>query len=143
MRRAVTAALWLLVVSCADRDLIVPSNYVVIPPVSSTVDPDQEEYIYAVPETMPTFPGGLDEMWAFIESNLEYPNYGCWEGRVYIAFVVNKDGSLSDFEIPKGMGSPFDEKALEVVRKMPAWSPGLQNGIPVRVKMVFPIRFYR
>lgn len=142
MIRVITAAFGLMILSCADHDLIAPSNHEVIPPSVSTSDSDREGCIFILVESWPVYSGGVEEMWAIIHNNLVCPsNFRCVDGSVFVAFTVNEDGSLSDFEIVRGLGSPFDERALDVVRQMPDWSPGLQNGLPVRTKMVLPIKF--
>nr|PZN50375.1 MAG: hypothetical protein DIU61_15255 [Bacteroidota bacterium] len=138
MRQVITAALGLLVVSCTEPELIAPLRFNVHPPPVSPSDV-QLECVFI--ESPPTFPGGHEALDDFIKRNLEYPKARRWEGKVFVAFIVDKDGSLSDFEVLKGIGQPADEKALDVVKKMPAWSPGHQTGTPVRMRMVIPIRF--
>lgn len=74
--------------------------------------------------------------------NLEYPKDGrCAEGSVYIEFIVNEDGSLSDFGVLKGILESFDNSALETVKKMPNWTPAQRGNKPTRTKLVIPIAF--
>jgi protein TonB len=63
------------------------------------------------------------------------------KGKVFIGFIVNVDGSLSDFKIVKGLADPFDKSALETLKKMPNWIPAKQNNKPIRTKMVMPVWF--
>jgi TonB family protein len=138
MRQVITAAVGLLVLSCTEPELIAPLKFNVPPP---PVSPSDVKLECVFIESPPTFPGGHEALHDFIKRNLEYPQARCWEGKVFVAFIVDKDGSLSDFEVLKGIGQPADQMALDVVKKMPAWSPGHQTGTPVRMRMVIPIRF--
>ena len=90
-------------------------------------------------------PVGGDEAWAkFLNKNLRYPQEAEGEGvsgRVLMSFVVEKDGTLSNFKIERPAGHGFDEEATRVLKLAKAWKPGIQNGRPVRVKFVIPINF--
>ncbi len=101
-----------------------------------------EVLMYA--EQMPEFPGGEEGVWKFLGDNLNYPdkarNKGI-EGKVWTSFVIDKNGVVKDIEIVSGIGGGCDEEALRVLKLMPAWKPGIQNGIPVNVKFRFPINF--
>ena len=91
---------------------------------------------------MPSYPGGHAEMKRFIKDNLKYPRHsGTVQGKVFIEFIVNEDGSLSDFRLVKGLVESFDNSALETVKKMPNWIPAKRENTPIRTKMVIPIRF--
>ncbi len=95
-------------------------------------------------EIMPEFPGGQEAMYAFLLKNLKYPNEARKEkisGVVYVTFVVNTDGSISDQTILKSPHQSMSDEALRVVGKMPNWKPGYMNGKAVRAKMTLPIRF--
>ncbi len=95
-------------------------------------------------EIMPEFPGGLEAMQDYIQKNLSYPKWAIEnniKGKVVLAFVVLPDGSIDYTEIEKGIGFGCDEEALRVLREMPKWSPGIQNGKKVAVKLILPIRF--
>lgn len=101
--------------------------------------------IYEIAEQMPEFPnGGTTGLMNFIGKNLKYPTY-CQEegiqGKVIVAFVVNKDGSTSDFKVVWSANKYLDKEALRVLSGMPKWKPGKQNGVPVRVKCTVPINF--
>jgi protein TonB len=96
-------------------------------------------------EKLPEFPGGMAEMYKFINSNIKYPSAaqrGNISGRVFVKFVVEKDGSISSIEIMKGIGFGCDEEAARVIKSMPRWSPAKQNGKSVRVYYNMPV-FYR
>ena len=102
-----------------------------------------EEIINAV-ENMPEYPGGFDAMFDFINANLVYPQEAIdagIEGRVFVGFVVEKDGSVSSIKLLRGIGYGCDEAAMDVVRKMPKWKPGRHNGISVRTRMNVPVSF--
>jgi TonB family protein len=95
-----------------------------------------------VTEPMPSYPGGHSEMMNFIKKNLEYPRDSrTVQGKVYVEFVVNETGSLSDFKIFKGLADSFDNSALETVKKMPKWIPAERNGKSIKTKMVVAISF--
>ena len=95
-------------------------------------------------ETMPSFKGGLSEFYKFVGSNLKYPaqarRIGI-EGKVFVQFVVGKDGSLSDIKVVKGIGAGCDEEVLRIIEKCPDWNPGFQGVRPVRVRMILPVTF--
>ena len=93
---------------------------------------------------MPEYPGGQDQMVQFIQQNVQYPEISREnevEGKVYIRFVVDIEGSLTDIKILKGVDEHIDAEALRVVQAMPKWSPGTQKGKPVRVTFTLPINF--
>ena len=118
------------------------------------IDPDKvDEYlaerkdttnVYDVVEEMPGFPGGTQKLIKFIEENMQYPKK-CAEkgiyGRVIVAFVVERSGQLSNIRVVKSVHRALDKEALRIVKLMPRWIPGEQNGVTVRVKYIIPIRF--
>ena len=91
-------------------------------------------------ENPASFPGGIDSLKSFIRKNLIQPK-DKKSGSVYVAFMINKDGTTSDFEILKGLTKECDENAIEVLRKMPKWIPGTQQGKPIRQRFVMPVKF--
>jgi TonB family protein len=95
-------------------------------------------------QEMPMFRGGDEERVKFIASNLQYPkgayNKGI-QGTVYLTFVVDVDGSITDVKVLRGIESSLDEEAVRLVSIMPKWSPGKVGNIPVRVQFNMPIRF--
>ena len=100
--------------------------------------------VYDIVEQMPSFPGGLEELYKWIDSNVQYPAVA-WEngieGRVIVKFIVEKDGSLSDSTIIHSVHPLVDREALRLVGQMPKWNPGKRAGIPVRVRYCLPIKF--
>jgi len=106
----------------------------------------EDKTVYPVSEVQifPTPVGGEDAWNKFLSKNLRYPQEAQdagMGGRVYMSFVVEKDGSLSNFTVERGAGYGMDEEATRVLKLAKAWKPGLQNGRPVRVKFVIPINF--
>ncbi len=105
---------------------------------------DRRDEAYTYVEEMPSFPGGNDEVMKFIISNITYPEIARRagvNGRVMVQYVVEKTGEITNVAVLKGIGAGCDEEAVRVVKMMPNWKPGKQNGKPVRVKMVVPILF--
>jgi len=102
-----------------------------------------EQVIYGeVPYSYPQFPGGNSALAKFIEDNLRYPEgESCAQGRVVISFMVERDGSLSDFKVVRGLDPAFDEEALRVVKMMPKWSPGVTDGKISVMRYTIPIIF--
>ncbi len=99
---------------------------------------------YEIVETMPEFPGGRNAMYDFIRQNQAYPEEALknkTEGQVIVSLLIAADGSLSNIELAKGIGSGCDEEALRVVSIMPAWRPGLHFGKPVAVKYNVAVGF--
>ena len=95
-------------------------------------------------EQMPEFPGGEDEMMKFVQDNVVYPQQAKdagVEGRVFVNFIVETDGSVSDVKVLRGIGHGCDEAAVEVVKSMPKWKPGFHNGKAVRVGYMLPLGF--
>ncbi|MDB5014178.1 MAG: TonB family C-terminal protein [Daejeonella sp.] len=103
---------------------------------------DNKVYDLGTVETSPEFSGGQKALGNFIASNLRYPESGeDAVGKVYISFVVEKNGSLSDLKVVKGLGHGFDEEAIKVLKASPAWKPGSVAGHPVRTTFTLPITF--
>ena len=100
--------------------------------------------IYQIVEVMPEFPGGMDQMAKFLSENIKYPEEAKDKGvsgRVFISYVIEKDGSVSSAKVMRGIGGGCDEEALRVVNAMPKWKPGLMKGKPVRVNYMIPVNF--
>ena len=95
-------------------------------------------------ETMPEFPGGQGALLQYLAKSIKYPviaQENGIQGRVSCSFVVNKDGSIVDAEVIRGVDPSLDKEALRVINSMPKWSPGKQRGKPVRVKYTVPVTF--
>ncbi len=106
-----------------------------------TYGPDD---VHEIVKKMPLYPGGFQEMFKYLQNNINYPPQATIahiEGRVIVAFIIEKDGSLSDVRIAKSVHPLLDAEAIRVVSSMPKWNPGLENGDPVRVKYTIPITF--
>jgi len=104
----------------------------------------EEQHIFLVVENMPEYPGGEAEMYKFIREIIKYPRMAKEmgiSGRVFVTFVVERDGSVTDVQILRGIGGGCDEEAIRVIEAMPIWSPGRQRGKPVRVQYRMPIKF--
>jgi protein TonB len=102
------------------------------------------DQIFTVVEEMPAYKGGLEAMGSFLGSNINYPESARkngTEGTVFTQFIVNTDGSISDISVTKGIGGGCDEEAVRVLKAMPSWIPGKQNGKAVRVRFVLPIKY--
>ena len=112
-----------------------------IPKVKET---PQEKVIFQVVEEMPEFPGGMAEAMKFLAKNIKYPvaaQQAKIEGRVIVQFVVERDGSVSDVKVMRGVNAELDAEAIRVVSMMPKWIPGKQRGKAVAVKYTMPIMF--
>ena len=99
---------------------------------------------FDVVEVMPTFPGGMGAMMKWLSENIKYPEAAYkakQQGRVIVTFIVDKDGSIGDVAVAKSVAPSLDEEAVRVVKSMPNWNPGMQNGKPVRVKYTVPVTF--
>ena len=100
--------------------------------------------VYAIVEQMPEFPGGEVELFHYISKNIHYPQEAKEkgiQGRVFIGFVIEKDGSVSNVRNLRGVDSELDAEAMRVVESMPKWKPGMHNGEFVRVSYQIPIHF--
>ena len=120
--------------------------------VAPTTEPEkvkeeikEDNNIYTTVEEAPQFlNGGIENLYNFLSKNLRYPSISKKkgiQGRVMVSFIINKDGSTSDFQVIKSVDPYLDKEALRVMSMMPKWKPGKQNGVPVRVKMTVPVNF--
>lgn len=104
----------------------------------------KEEEIFVGVEQSPEYPGGDRAMYKFLGDKIQYPAAATRanvSGRVTVQFVVEKDGSIGAVKVLKGIGFGCDEEAVRVIKSMPKWSPGKQNGRPVRVYYTIPVMF--
>lgn len=112
--------------------------------VEEEEEEEVEEEIFTVVEKQPSFPGGDDEMFKYLYSNIKYPQAAKESGitgRVFLTFVVEKDGSIANARILRDIGGGCGQEALRVVKSMPKWTPGEQRGRPVRVQFNLPVSF--
>ena len=103
-----------------------------------------EAEIFTVVEAMPEFPGGMAKLMGYLGNNIKYPPFAKEtniQGRVFINFVVEPDGTISNVKVLRGIGGGCDEEAIRVVNSMPKWKPGMQRGKPVRVSYNLPVKF--
>ena len=121
----------------------------VVAPVSpeakeAPADSTAKEEVFMVAEQMPEFPGGMKELLKFLQDNLKYPENAMKnnvQGRVIVQFVVEKDGTLTEFKVARSVDPDLDAEALRVLQTMPKWKPGMQRGKIVRVKFTVPVSF--
>ena len=100
--------------------------------------------IFTVVEEQPGYPGGDEARIKFLQENIKYPEEAKElgvQGKVFVTFVVEVDGSITDVRVLRGIGAGCDEEAIRVVKSMPRWVPGKQRGQPVRVQFNLPIKF--
>jgi protein TonB len=108
--------------------------------------PEEEvvEEVFTIVEDQPEFPGGMPAFYKFVGDNMKYPSQARRmgiEGRVFVQFVVDKDGTVTEVKAVKGIGAGCDEEAERVLRQSPKFKPGKQRGRAVKVRMVLPIIF--
>jgi protein TonB len=114
----------------------------VVQEVSKQVYDNQD--VYVVVESMPTFPGGMGALMKYLAENIRYPQRAIVagiQGRVFVNFIVEPDGSITNAKVLRGIGAGCDEEAMRVVQNMPNWIPGKQRGKPVRVSYNLPVKF--
>lgn len=113
-------------------------------PVKAEPKPEVENKVFDVVEQMPSFPGGPSALMQYLSSNIKYPvvaQENGVQGRVVVSFVVERDGSITDVQVARSVDPSLDREAQRVVRNMPRWIPGKQNGQAVRVKYNVPVAF--
>ena len=117
---------------------------VAAPPPPPAPKPEVATKVFDVVEEMPSFPGGSAALMSYLSSNTKYPvvaqEIGV-QGRVIVSFVVERDGSISDVKVARSVDPSLDREAQRVVKSMPKWKPGKQNGSAVRVKYTVPVVF--
>ncbi len=105
---------------------------------------EEDTQVFIIVEEMPEFPGGEAALRAFIAKSINYPviaQENGIQGKVYVTFVVDKDGGISEAKVARGVDASLDKEALRVVNMLPKWKPGKQRGKPVRVSYTVPISF--
>ncbi len=107
---------------------------------------ETKEEVFTVVEQMPTFPGGDEALYKFLQKNIQYPQFereNAISGKVWIDFTVGKDGTITDINEKKGVsgGPGLTKEAIRVIKSMPPWKAGRQNGRDVSVHMTLPIKF--
>ena len=117
---------------------------VAAPPPPTAPKPEVATKVFDVVEEMPSFPGGQGALMSYLASNIKYPvvaQENGVQGRVIVSFVVERDGSISDVRVARSVDPSLDREAQRVVKSMPRWKPGKQNGSAVRVKYTVPVVF--
>jgi protein TonB len=115
-----------------------------IPMDTSKNVPYDPNRIFTVVEQEPVFPGGFQSFYKFLAKNVHYPASAVQnhiQGKVFVTFVVETDGSLTDMKVVKSVSPDIDAEAIRVLKSSPNWKPGLQNGKPVRIQFAVPIDF--
>ena len=124
----------------------VDQNEVIEEYVAPEVEEEEvvEQEIFQIVEEMPAFPGGEQKLMEFVAKNVKYPQIAREsgiQGRVFVSFVVEPDGSVSNVKVLRGIGGGCDEEAIRVVKSLPKWKPGKQRGKAVRVSYMLPVNF--
>ncbi len=131
-----------VIASSEETNQAVEIKYV---PVAVEEDEPEEQTIFEVVEQMPEFPdGGMQGLMQYLSKNIKYPTIAAengTQGRVTVQFVVNRDGSIVDAKVLRGVDPYLDKEAIRVISGMPKWKPGMQRGKPVRVKYTVPVMF--
>jgi periplasmic protein TonB len=105
---------------------------------------EEENKVFDVVEQMPSYPGGMGALMQYLSNNIKYPviaEENGIQGRVICTFVVERDGSITDVRVAKSVDPSLDKEACRVIKSMPHWIPGKQNGSAVRVKYTLPVTF--
>lgn len=119
----------------------------ILPPAEKPAVVEQEKDVpFVLVEQMPKFPGGENAMFKYISDNIVYPKAAQKSGiagTVYIFFIIDKKGNVTSTEVRRGVkgGEELNAEALRVIKEMPQWEPGYQNGKPVSVQLTLPIKF--
>ncbi|MBQ2852731.1 MAG: energy transducer TonB [Bacteroidales bacterium] len=112
--------------------------------VSVSAYSQSDDEVYIMVEKRAEFPGGQSEMLKYIQDNRQYPDEAKENdvhGKVLVSFIVERDGTLSDVKVKRGIGSGCDEEAVRVITSMPKWKPGEQGGKAVRTSLTLPVTF--
>jgi periplasmic protein TonB len=131
-----------LVIDAEANELTVIEAYT--PPAVVEEEEVAEAEIFTVVEESPSFPGGDVARIQFLQQNIVYPQMAREsgiQGTVYVTFVVERNGAVTDVRVLRGIGGGCDEEAVRVIKAMPKWNPGKQRGKPVRVQFNMPIKF--
>lgn len=105
---------------------------------------EEETFDLAAVQEQPDFPGGMGQMYKYLQNNTKYPDMefdAGIQGKVYVEFVVAADGSVNNVRVVRGVSPGLDKEALRAVRSMPKWTPGKMNGKPVKVRFTIPVDF--
>lgn len=112
--------------------------------MKKVIDDEAQGEVFQAVEQMPSFPGGTEEMMKYLQKNMTYPQTAAEngiQGTVFVTFVVDKHGKISDVKVIRGVDPELDKEAVRVAKSMPPWLPGKQNGVAVRVAFTMPVKF--
>ncbi len=125
--------------------LMMPITTIQAETATATVSLQQKKNkVYDQPEVLPEFPGGMQKLMEYLRTSVKYPAEAqkkSIQGRVFVQFIVEKNGTISHLEISKATHPLLDNEALRVVESMPKWTPGKVKGKAVRTSMTLPISF--
>ena len=119
-------------------------NIEITPVVVDEEEEEEEQQIFTVVENDPEFPGGMEALYKYLAQNIKYPQLARDNnitGRVYVTFVVERDGSITGCRVLRDIGGGCGQEAIRVVKSMPKWTPGKQRGKAVRVQFNLPVNF--
>lgn len=120
------------------------TNIEITPVKIEEEEEEEEQTVYQVVENDPEFPGGLEALMKYLQQNIKYPQLAREnniQGRVYVTFVVERDGSVTGVRVMRDIGGGCGQEAVRVVKAMPKWTPGKQRGKAVRVQYNLPVNF--
>lgn len=132
------------IISSEDDASAAQQETFVAPVVEEEEEEESAQQIFTVVEKQPEFPGGTAELFKYLSKAIEYPviaQENGIQGRVVCSFVVNRDGSIVDIQVMRGVDPSLDKEAIRVISEMPKWKPGEQRGKPVRVRFILPVQF--
>ncbi|HMN06086.1 MAG TPA: energy transducer TonB [Flavobacteriales bacterium] len=114
--------------------------------LSRSIDENDADAVYELPmlQEMPEFPGGMEALYRYLGENIHYPDLAVQEGaegKVFVQFVIGKDGTIQDVQVIRGVRPDLDAEAMRGVQEMPAWSPGRLDGERVKVRFTLPVSF--
>ena len=132
------------IISSEDDASAAQTETFVAPVVEEEEEEESAQQIITVVEKQPEFPGGTAELFKYLSKAIKYPviaQENGIQGRVVCSFVVNRDGSIVDIQVMRGVDPSLDKEAVRVISEMPKWKPGEQRGKPVRVRFILPVQF--
>lgn len=132
------------IISSEDDASAAQTETFVAPVVEEEEEEESAQQIFTVVEKQPEFPGGTAELFKYLSKAIKYPviaQENGIQGRVVCSFVVNRDGSIVDIQVMRGVDPSLDKEAVRVISEMPKWKPGEQRGKPVRVRFILPVQF--
>ena len=146
-KKALSVTLWLLafifLTSCSKKETLTPTQgqKTILKDIPELIESNPQ---YALLDQYPAFPGGDSLFREYLKANVRYPREAVdnnIKGKVFSSFIIERDGSISNLEILRGIGYGCDDEVLDVLRNMPAWTPGKIQNTNVRVKLVIPVVF--